>query len=246
MKILITGGAGFIGAHLALRLLNEHHEVSVLDNLESQVHGLSQNSYTYLLIKDKVEFINADIRDDKIVLKAISDIDVLVHLAALTGTGQSMYQISRYVDVNVNGTAQLLQALINTKNKISKVIVASSRAIYGEGKYLCREHGAVYPSSRTEENMKKGIYEPVCPICFENIVVLATDEQSIINPGSIYGITKYNQEELVIKTTRAIGIPALAYRFQNVYGPGQSLSNPYTGILSIFSTAIMNNNNINI
>ena len=245
-KILITGGAGFIGSNLALELINKGYSVTVLDNLSEQIHGDGEKSPLYLSIKDKVDFINGDVRKVADWEKALKDQDTVVHLAAETGTGQSMYEISRYVDVNIQGTAHLLHFLANNKHSIQKVIVASSRAIYGEGKYLCEEHGIVYPEERRERDLLEGRFECTCPICDGAVKLQATDEHSKLHPTSVYGITKQNQEQMVLTVCGSLGISAIAYRYQNVYGAGQSLSNPYTGILSIFSTQIKNNNQINI
>ena len=245
-KILITGGAGFIGSNLALELINKGYSVTVLDNLSEQVHGDGKTSPLYLSIKDKVNFIKGDVRNKADWEKALKDQDIVVHLAAETGTGQSMYEISRYVDVNIQGTAHLLHFLANNNHSIKKVIVASSRAVYGEGKYFCEEHGIVYPEERREVDLIDGRFECTCPICGGEVRLQATDELSKLHPTSVYGITKHNQEQMVLTVCSSLGIPAIAYRYQNVYGPGQSLSNPYTGILSIFSTQIKNNNQINI
>jgi dTDP-L-rhamnose 4-epimerase len=157
-----------------------------------------------------------------------------------------MYQIEKYCNVNIKSTAILLDILTNSKHQIKKLIVASSRAIYGEGRYSCKEHGIVYPNARNEYDLLNKDFECKCPICGLNLSLLPTSEDSKIHPTSIYGITKQNQEQMVLTVCSSIGISAIAYRYQNVYGPGQSLSNPYTGILSIFSTQIRNGNDINI
>ncbi|GHV47414.1 nucleoside-diphosphate-sugar epimerase [Spirochaetia bacterium] len=246
-KILIIGGAGFIGSHLALTLVSKGYTVRVLDNLSKQIHGdKSENSTLYQSIKDRVDFIYGDVRDKNIWTKALDNIDIIVHLAAETGTGQSMYEIHRYTDVNITGTAGLLDYITNQKHHIKKIIVASSRAIYGEGKYYCKNHGVVYPLARKSKDMDAGDFEAKCPDCNTPVFVLPTDETSKIHPTSVYGITKQIQEELIITCCRSLGIPALAFRYQNVYGPGQSLKNPYTGILSIFSTQLINNQPLNI
>jgi dTDP-L-rhamnose 4-epimerase len=246
-NILITGGAGFIGSRLALALVKQGHKITVLDNLSPQIHGKNSfESPLYKTIKDAVVFINGDVRIFSDWEKALEGQTMVVHFAAETGTGQSMYEISKYVDVNIAGTSHLLDYLANQDHKIKKVVVASSRAIYGEGKYFCEDHKEVFPSSRKEEEMLSGQFEPRCPDCNNQLVLLSTDESSIINPCSIYGITKYNQEQMVLLACKSVGVDAVALRYQNVYGPGQSLSNPYTGILSIFSTRILNNNAINI
>lgn len=170
----------------------------------------------------------------------------IVHLAAETGTGQSMYEIKRYTDVNVGGTALMLDLLANKSHSVTKVVVASSRSVYGEGKYKSESLGILYPGSRKEKDMQAGQFEPLCPQTGKPLLLLATDEESKIHPSSVYGITKQNQEQMVMTVCASLGIGASALRYQNVYGPGQSLSNPYTGILSIFSTRIKNNNGISI
>ena len=247
-KILITGGAGFIGSNLSLKLLSRGYQVRVFDNLSSQIHGTSPDvtSPLFISIKDKVEFFKGDILNKKKLEEALSGQDAVIHLAAETGTGQSMYEIKRYCDVNVGGTALLLDILTNQKHTIQKIIVASSRAIYGEGKYECNEHGVVYPDERKEIDMRNGDFECKCPVCNQEVILLPTCEESKIHPSSIYGISKQNQEQMTLTIGKAIGIPAVAFRYQNVYGPGQSLSNAYTGILSIFSTLILNGQDINI
>jgi dTDP-L-rhamnose 4-epimerase len=246
-NVLITGGAGFIGSNLALKLINQGCRVTVLDNLSEQIHGDDPNkSYTYNLIKNKVNMIVGDVNNFGDWEKALRDCDIVVHLAAETGTGQSMYEIDKYVASNIGGTAKLLELLTNNENNVKKLVIASSRAVYGEGKFECKKHGIVYPESRLEKYMSNGDYEVKCPICFENAEMLPTDEKSKLHPTSVYGFTKQAQEQLCMIVGKSIGLPVVAYRFQNVYGPGQSLKNPYTGILSIFSTRIKNGNDINI
>jgi len=248
LKILITGGAGFIGSNLALHLLQKGHKVTVLDNLSEQIHGADpdNSSPLFISIRDKVKFIKGTVTSADDWNKAIGDNEVIVHLAAETGTGQSMYQIKKYTDVNIGGTAIMLDILANSKTGVKKVVIASSRAIYGEGKYLSKELGAVYPNHRTARDMDAGNFEVTYPGMKESLQLVATDEESKIHPSSVYGITKQNQEQMVMTVCPSIGIAPVAFRYQNVYGPGQSLSNPYTGILSIFSTLIKNNKPINI
>ena len=243
-RVLITGGAGFIGSNLSLKLIEKGCEITVLDNLSEQIHGDDSDLLTS--IEGKVNFIKGDVRNIEDWEKALVNQDVVVHLAAETGTGQSMYEVQKYVDVNINGTGIFLDYLVNREHSVKKVIIASSRAIYGEGKYQCETHGFQYPDERLEENLAKGEFEPKCSICNQNLTLLATDETSTIHPSSVYGITKQNQEQMVLNVCKSIGVDAVAYRYQNVYGPGQSLKNPYTGILSIFSTQIKNGNDINI
>jgi dTDP-L-rhamnose 4-epimerase len=248
MNILITGGAGFIGSSMALRLVELGHTVTVLDSLSPQIHGADplHNSPLYLKVKDKVRFVKGSVTDESAWRSVLDGQDAIVHLAAETGTGQSMYEIKRYVDVNIGGTGLMLDLLANSEHKVKKVVVASSRSIYGEGKYQSRALGVVYPGARKDEDMKAGQFEPLCPKTGEPMTVLATDEESKIHPSSVYGITKQNQEQMVMTVCASLGIGSSALRYQNVYGPGQSLSNPYTGILSIFSTRILNHNAINI
>ena len=244
-KILITGGAGFIGSNLLMKLLSEEYEITVLDNFNPQIHGAIKSLPKAL--ESTVKIIIGDVRDQQIFHKALQDQEVVVHLAAETGTGQSMYEVERYEDVNIKGTAILMDYLVNAKNsKVKKVVLASSRAIYGEGKYQCSEHGTVFPSMRDRENLKNGKFEPICPICQSTCKVLPTDEDSQIEPASFYGLTKMMQEKMVLMFAKALGISAIALRYQNVYGPGQSLSNPYTGILAIFSNQARANLPINI
>ena len=249
-KILITGGAGFIGSNLALALLKKGHQVTVLDNLSEQIHGKNpeETSPLYLSIKDEVHFIKGTVACRETLREAIADNTVIVHLAAETGTGQSMYEIQHYTDINIGATALLLDILTNEKHSVKKVVVASSRAIYGEGKYYNKTKNTfVYPLQRTNEDMQKGDFEVKDPQNHsDKLELVATTEDSIIHPTSVYGITKQVQEQLVMTVCPTIGIAGVAFRYQNVYGPGQSLKNPYTGILSIFSTQIKNGNGINI
>ena len=249
-KILITGGAGFIGSNLALALLKKGHQVTVLDNLSEQIHGKNpeETSPLYLSIKDEVQFIKGTVACRETLREAIADNTVIVHLAAETGTGQSMYEIQHYTDINIGATALLLDILTNEKHSVKKVVVASSRAIYGEGKYYNKTKNTfVYPLQRTDEDMQKGDFEVKDPENHsDKLELVATTEDSIIHPTSVYGITKQVQEQLVMTVCPTIGIAGVAFRYQNVYGPGQSLKNPYTGILSIFSTQIKNGNGINI
>ena len=248
MKVLITGGAGFIGSHIALRLIEKGYDVTVLDNLLAQIHGDNpdKTSPLYCSVKDKTRFIKADVCDRAALEGAISDADYIIHLAAETGTGQSMYEIKRYVDVNIGGTALLLDILTNSKHHVKRVVVAESRAIYGEGKYHCEKCGDVYPTERKDEDMAKGDFECHCPNCGGMITLVATTEDSTIHPSSVYGIGKQVQGQLVHLICKNIGIESVSFRYQNVYGPGQSLTNPYTGILSIFSNRIKSHKGINI
>lgn len=247
-NVLVTGGAGFIGSNVALKLLKKGYNVTVLDNLSKQIHGENpeRTSPLYLSIKDKVNFIKGSVTSREDWLKALDGQDAVIHLAAETGTGQSMYEIEKYVDTNIGGTALLLDILTNTKHHVKRVLVAESRAIYGEGKYHCQKCGDVYPLDRCDEDMSKGDFECKCPKCGGEVELLSTTEDCAIHPSSVYGIAKQVQGQLVHLVCPTIGVESVSFRYQNVYGPGQSLSNPYTGILSIFSTRIKNGNGINI
>ena len=248
MKILITGGAGFIGSNLATHLRSLGHEITILDTLSPQIHGDNpvETSPLYRSIKDTTNFVRGSVTDVAAWETVLPGQDVIVHLAAETGTGQSMYEIKRYVDVNIGGTGIMLDLLANGKYQVKKVVVASSRSIYGEGKYRSEALGIIYPGARKDPDMQAGRFEPLCPQTGEPLTLLATDEDSKIHPSSVYGITKQNQEQMVMTVCSSLGIGATALRYQNVYGPGQSLSNPYTGILSIFSTRIKNGNGLSI
>ena len=241
--ILITGGAGFIGTRLATALTNNGHVVTILDNFSPQIHG---ETVDLNLISASTRVLKGDVRSREDLARALEGQTAVVHLAAETGTGQSMHEIARYTDVNINGTALLLDLLANTPHSVESIVVASSRAIYGEGKHECSTHGIVYPVARRELDMIAGDFAAKCPICKKSTRCLATDESSQIHPTSVYGITKQVQEQLVLTVAQSIGISAVALRYQNVYGPGQSLRNPYTGILSIFSTQLRNGHDLTI
>lgn len=240
---LITGGAGFIGSNLARALLAKGHRVTVLDNFSPQIHGDVDGAPT---LPPEVRVIRGDVRVRDDLAGALEGQTGIVHLAAETGTGQSMYEIDRYSDVNVGGTAKLLDLLTNEKHGVERLVVASSRAIYGEGKHRCAEHGTVYPGARAEADMANGDFAVKCPICAKATNCVPTDEDSRIHPSSVYGITKQVQEQLVLTVGRSLGLHAVALRYQNVYGPGQSLKNPYTGILSIFSTRLRNGHGLSV
>lgn len=246
-NILITGGAGFIGSNLALKLIEKGYKITVLDNLSKQIHGENPEitSPLFKSIKDKVTFIEGTVTSREDWEKALKNQNVVVHFAAETGTGQSMYCIEKYTEVNIQGTAIMLDILANKENSVEKIVIASSRSIYGEGKYKHPKLGIVYPTHRKENDMLAGNFE-LTYSDQEELELLATDEDSKIHPSSVYGITKQNQEQMIMTVCPTIGIAPVGFRYQNVYGPGQSLSNPYTGILSIFSTQIRNNNPIQI
>ena len=245
-RILISGGAGFIGSNLTKKLVEKGYVVTILDNLSEQIHGKSSDSVLYDTIKSISRFIKGDVRNKDDWQKAIDNQDAIIHLAAETGTGQSMYEKEKYTDVNIGGTKNLIDLLFNMNHQIQKVVVASSRAIYGEGKYSCNQHGIDFPVQRIESDLLAGKFNPICKQCNRELSLLPTDEETSINPLSYYGETKYEQERILMKMGEDLNIPTVALRYQNVYGPGQSLSNPYTGILSIFSTRMLNGNPVDI
>ncbi len=245
-KILVTGGAGFIGSHLVDALVEKGHSVRVLDNLLPQVHGSLREQGLWPEYKNPgAEYILGDIRDLELVTKLVRDVDVIFHEASLVGVAQSMYEISRYTDTNVNGTAILLQAIINGKSQnIRKMVVASSMSIYGEGAYICHVHGKIYPKLRTSQQLAARDWELYCPIsgCNEHLTACPTDEDKPLYPTSVYAINKRDQEELFLSIGNAYSIPSVALRYFNVYGTRQALSNPYTGVAAIFSARLLNGN----
>jgi dTDP-L-rhamnose 4-epimerase len=243
-KVLITGGAGFIGSNVARILVKEGFEITILDNFLPQIHG-DKNELSDDL-NGQVKLIVGDVADKSVLYTALEGQDAVIHYAAETGTGQSMYAVSHYTNVNIQATANLCDYIINENHQIKSVIVASSRSIYGEGKYNSPEYGTIYPNSRTFQNVKES-FEVCCPKSGKhNLEVEATDESSKIHPSSFYGITKQVQEQMIILATQLKNINGYALRYQNVYGPGQSLKNPYTGILSIFTRLALQNEEINI
>ena len=228
-RVLVTGGAGFIGCHVARDLLARGYQVRVLDSLIEQVHARGAPRSPIL---DEVEFIRADIRDFDRVTAALEDVDLVVHLAAEVGVGQSMYAIDRYVSVNDQGTAVLFQALID--RPVERVVVASSMSIYGEGLYRTADGAAVEDVQR-----RPGDWDPAGPDG-RKLIPVATPESKRPNLASVYALTKYVQERLTLTVAPAYGMQGVALRLFNVYGPGQALSNPYTGVLAIFASRLLN------
>jgi dTDP-L-rhamnose 4-epimerase len=240
-KILVIGGAGFIGSHLVDILVEKNHDVVVYDNLEQQVHGNLFEPPDYL--PKQISFIKNDIRNKETLLESLKDIEVIYHLAAAVGIGQSMYQIEKYVEVNTLGTAKLLELLINEPNDIKKLIIASSNSTYGEGRYFCEKcNNKVNPKLRSIEQLNKGDWELNCPICSDKLQSIPTDEEKTQEGQSIYGLTKMDQEKMCLLIGETYGIDTTALRFFNVYGSRQSLSNPYTGVCAIFSTNLLSGN----
>lgn len=249
-KLLVTGGSGFIGAEIVNQLYSiGKWDVTVLDAMTEQIHGKDwRQSYLYKTIEGKCRFIKGSVCDLPTVQDAIGDCEVILHLAAETGTGQSMYQINQYNETNVMGTSNLLQAisLAGKESKVKKIILSSSRSVYGEGKYDCPNCGVIYPNGRSKEKLLEGDFGFYCPNCGKKMTLLPTTEDSAVKPASLYAYTKYAQEMMLRTMCPAMGINYTIFRFQNVYGVGQSLKNPYTGILSVFSSLMLENKPVNI
>ena len=235
MKTLVTGGAGFIGSHLVRALLERGDEVVVLDSLEPQVHGDTPPD-----IPAGVELIVGDVGDAEAADRALAGVERVVHLAAAVGVGQSMYEIARYTERNTMQTARFLERVVAQRPMPLRMVVASSMSIYGEGEYVCPEHGAVAPGPRPEEQLLTRSWELTCDQCGNELAPIGTTEAKALIPTSIYAITKRDHEELCLVTGAAYGIPTVALRFFNVYGPGQALSNPYTGVAAIFASRLLN------
>src|SRR5215218_6716741 len=233
--VLITGGAGFIGSHLADALLARGHRVRALDNLSPQVHGENSGRPTYL--RDQVELVRGDVRDAEAVRRALKGVDVVYHLAAAVGVGQSMYEIAQYTAINNLGTAVLLEAL--TADPVSRLIVASSMSLYGEGLYRCPDGTICTGEERDLEQLRAGDWE-VRNAAGEVLTPVPTPETKLPSLASVYALSKYDQERMCLLIGRAYGMATTALRFFNVFGTRQALSNPYTGVLAIFAARLLN------
>lgn len=248
-RVLITGGAGFIGSALALRLSSDGYEVRILDSLSEQIHGVDpkQTSASFVRAASCAEIRRGSVTCREDLNSALIGVDAVVHLAAETGTGQSMYEVQRYADVNVGGTALLLDLLGRERRQVTRLVVASSRAVYGEGKYAAADGAVFFPRQRDESLLRAHRFDPVDPRNGKTALhPVPTDEDSRLTPLSVYGVTKLAQENLVLTAAAGLGLDAVALRYQNVYGPGQALRNPYTGILSIFSNLLRRGEEINV
>lgn len=237
-NILVTGGAGFVGSHLVDGLLAAGHKVRVFDNLTPQVHGHSVPDY----LSPEAELVRGEMQDSSAVRRALDGVDTVFHMAAAVGVGQSMYEISHYMGTNTQGTAVLLQELLNRKSKVQKLVLASSMSIYGEGKYLCAQCGEVAPQLRSNEQLRAKDWEVACPACGESLAPIPTDESKPLQCSSIYALSKKDQEEMALLFGRTYGLPVVALRFFNIYGSRQALSNPYTGVAAIFASRLLNGN----
>lgn len=236
-QVLITGGAGFVGSHLADGLLAAGHKVRVLDDLTPQVHPSGPPDY----LSPQVELIQGDVRDPNRLRDVLQDVDVIFHFAATVGVGQSMYEISRYMSVNTQGTAELLQTLLDNKLKPQKLIVASSMSIYGEGRYVCSECGKEnFPPVRSVQQLRSGQWEVHCSACDGVLKPVPTPETKPSEINSVYALSKRDQEELCLIYGRNYDLPVTALRFFNIYGTRQALSNPYTGVAAVFASRMLN------
>jgi dTDP-L-rhamnose 4-epimerase len=236
-RALVTGGAGFIGSHLVERLLQEGFEVTVMDKLVAQVHGRS-GAPSYL--DPRARFLKGDVADRGLARQALAETDVVFHLAARVGVAQSMYEIARYTRDNVWATARFLEAVVQQRSCIRRLVVASSMSIYGEGSYSCPQCGPIVPGLRPKSQLEEGRWEIRCPRCGCGASACPTAEDKPLLPTSVYAVNKRDQEELCLAVGRAYAIPTVALRLFNVYGPRQSLDNPYTGVAAIFSSRLLN------
>jgi len=237
-RVLITGGAGFIGSHLTDYLLEKGYMVRILDNLHQQIHA---NSQPPKYLNPKAELIVGDVTKRSDWQRSLVNIDAVVHLAAAVGVGQSMYQIERYVRDNCLGTALFLDILANEKHSVKKMLVASSMTAYGEGMYTCPKCKLVQqPQLRDIKNLEQKIWEPLCRSCDTQLKPIPTPEETRLTSPSVYSITKKTQEELFISIGKAYQIPSVALRFFNAFGTRQSLSNPYCGVAAIFLSRVKN------
>ncbi|PYX39853.1 MAG: nucleoside-diphosphate-sugar epimerase [Acidobacteria bacterium] len=235
-NVLITGGAGFVGSHTADLLLQQGHRVTIFDCLAPQVHCGGLPSY----LPAEAEFMRGNLSDFDSVCQAVEGMDAILHLAAAVGVGQSMYEIASYTADNIQGTANLLQSILKTAPPLTKLVVASSMSIYGEGQGLCEQCGPVAPGQRSLAALKEKQWELRCPGCDNQLTPMPTAEDKSLQCSSIYALSKKAQEEMVLLFGATYGIPSIALRYFNIYGPRQSLSNPYTGVAAIFASRLLN------
>lgn len=233
-RALVTGGAGLIGSHVVDLLVGEGWQVRSLDNLERQTHRRGKPAW----INEKAEFVQGDLRDRDTITTALDQIDIVFHQAAYGGY---MPEITKFVQVNSLGTAQMLEVIRERNLPIQKIIVASSQAVYSEGAGDCPKHGLVFPSVRPIEQLRNGAWQVHCPMCCAITKSVPTPENAPVGGETVYGLTKVDQERLVLLWGKQVGIPTVALRYSCTYGPRQSIFNPYTGVIAIFCTRLLNN-----
>jgi dTDP-L-rhamnose 4-epimerase len=234
-RVLVTGGAGFIGSHLVDALLNAGRDVVVLDSIDPQAHegGVARH------LDPAAELIKGDLRNRDDVARALTNVDVVFHQGGMVGNGQSMYEMARYIDVNGVGTAILLEEVLARRDRVRRLVAASSMVVYGDGAYRCGEHGSVAPRPRREADLQAQVWEPRCPTCDHFVSPAPTSEDQPLHSTSPYAISKRDCEELVLTTGRAHGLEVVALRYLNIYGTRQALGNPYTGVAALFCTRLM-------
>jgi dTDP-L-rhamnose 4-epimerase len=234
--VLVTGGAGFIGSHLVDALLERGERVRVLDNLDALAHPSGRPGH----LDPEAELVEGDLRDRETVERSLDGVDRVFHLGGVVGNGESMVNVRRAVDHNAGGTATLLEAVVERRDRVRRLVAASSMVVYGEGSYRCAAHGTCHPQLRSPAQLQRRQWEPRCPACGCPMEPAPTSEDAPLRPTSVYGITKRDQEELVLVLGRAYGVETVALRYLNVYGPRQALGNPYTGVAAIFATRVLN------
>ena len=235
-RALVTGGAGFVGSHLVDALLRDGHEVTVLDSIDEQAHEAGVARF----LDPAARLVRGDLRDPAAVADALTGVDVVFHQGGMVGNGQSMYEMARYVDVNATGTAVLLEEVLRRRDRVRRVVAASSMVVYGDGAYACAEHGPVLALQRTRADLDARAWEPRCPVCRAFVTPIPTGEEWHLRPTSPYGIGKLACEQLVLVTGAAHGVECVALRYLNIYGPRQALGNPYTGVAAIFCARLLN------
>ncbi len=235
-RSLVAGGAGFIGSHLVDALLARGDDVRVLDNLLAQAHPTG----TARFLAKEAELVVGDVRDRQTVERVLDGVSVVFHQAGMVGNGQSMTDLQRYTDVNIVGTATLLEAMIARRAQFKRLVIASSMVVYGDGAYACDTHGVINEAVRPHARLQARAWEPVCPLCEHEVRPVATNEKHALHPTSTYGISKLAQEQLALVIGKAHGLPTIALRYLNTYGSRQALTNPYTGVAAIMVTRLLN------
>lgn len=244
-RVLVTGAAGFVGSHTTELLLDRGWDVIALDSLDPQVHGAGATepaNLKHLLGRRALRWVRGDVRDRPLMASLLAEADAVLHLAAAVGIGQSMYMPAHYLDVNVGGTATLMDLLVNERRSVGKVVLASSMSLYGESAYRCTRDGVVFPIDRSEQQLAARQFEHRCPACGGPLEMAPTSESKPLNSTSVYALSKRVQEDMLMMLGRAYRIPSVALRYFVIYGPRQSLNNPYTGVASIFLARMLNGN----